>query len=116
MRTFESGATRNDNPDRLDYESFLSPAVLKRYAEYLHKHRVQADGKLRDSDNWQQGIPKDVYMKSAVRHFIDVWAGHRKAWDVDMEESLCAVMFNIMGYLFEHLKRKNTCTKKGEPL
>ena len=64
VRTFDSGATRSDEPDRLDYEGFLSPLVLERYAQYMHEHRKRADGTLRSSDNWQRGIPRDEYMKS----------------------------------------------------
>ncbi len=104
MRTFGTGATRNTDVNKLDYEGFLSPTVLKRYAEYLNKHRVQADGNIRESDNWQKGIPKDVYMKSAFRHFMDVWSCHRGVGSADLEESLCATLFNLMGYLHEVLK------------
>lgn len=107
MRTFNSGATRNVDDEKLDFDGFLSPLVLHRYAEYLNKHRKQADGKLRDSDNWQKGIPLKVYMKSAFRHFFGWWAKHRKADIVlkeDIEESLCGLIFNAMGYLHEHLK------------
>lgn len=105
MRVFGTGATRDGDTTKFDYEGFLSPAVLERYAQYLDKHRVQSDGKLRDSDNWQKGIPKDVYMKSALRHFVDVWKQHRGLEGQDeLQDSLCAVMFNIMGYLFEDLK------------
>ena len=111
MREFETGATRNDDDDRLDYEGFLSPLVLKRYAEYMHEHRKQADGKLRPSDNWQKGIPQDVYMKSMWRHFMAVWTDHRlvavkSEWPAVMEqkENLCALLFNVMGYLHEELK------------
>lgn len=107
MRTFSTGATRDNEEDKLDYEAFLSPTVLKRYAEFLHKHRFQADGKLRDGDNWQKGIPLTVYMKSMWRHFMELWLEHRirDAQNKEvMEEALCALMFNAMGYLHEHLK------------
>lgn len=105
MREFESGATRDTDLSKLDFEGFIAPIVLERYAKYLHKHRIQADGKLRDSDNWQKGIPLDVYMKSACRHFVDVWKQHRGFGGQDtIEDSLCAVLFNIQGYLFELLR------------
>ncbi len=107
MRTFETGATRNDDEDRLDYEGFLSPRVLVRFAQYMHTHRKQADGKLRDSDNWQKGIPITQYMKSKWRHFMDTWVWHRtKPVDADIEDSLCAELFNTMGMLDEVLKEK----------
>jgi hypothetical protein len=108
MRTFKTGAVRNEDTDKLDFEGFLSPIVLERYAQYLHRHRIQADGKYRDSDNWQKGIPKDVYMKSAWRHFLDWWKAHRGLGSREgIEDVICAVIFNAMGYLFELLKEKS---------
>lgn len=106
IRKFETGATRDTSVDKLDFEGFLSPIVLKRYAEYLNEHRVQSDGKLRDSDNWQKGIPLDVYMKSKLRHLMDTWLSHRSYSDVDIEVALCAEIFNTMGMLHEILKLK----------
>jgi hypothetical protein len=103
MREFHTGATRDTDEGKLDYEGFLSPMVLRRYAEYMHKNRFQADGKVRASDNWQKGMPKDVYMKSMWRHFHDVWTAHRNE-DDDIEEPLCALLFNVMGYLHEEMK------------
>jgi hypothetical protein len=107
MRKFESGATRDTDEGKFDYEGFLSPIVLDRFAAYMHENRVQADGNLRDSDNWQRGIPLDAYMKSMMRHFMDVWALHRgfvAKSGVGMEEALCAMMFNVMGMLFETMR------------
>jgi hypothetical protein len=107
IRTFETGATRDTDEGKLDYEGFLSPRVLQRYARYMHEHRKQSDGSLRASDNWQKGIPPDQYMKSMFRHFMEVWWLHRKlppTVGVTLEQALCALMFNVMGYLHEHLK------------
>jgi len=108
MRTFESGATRNVDETKLDYEGFLSPAALRLYAEYLQKNRVQADGNVRDSDNWQKGIPLNVYMKSAWRHFIAAWTAHRSG--SDPSEDLCGLLFNAMGYLHEWDKGPGVAT------
>ena len=107
MRQFPSGSTRGGEKGKLDFEGFLSPLVVQAYAEFVHKHRIQEDGKTRDSDNWQKGIPFPVYMKSMWRHFMDVWTIHRK-WndDADIKEALCALMFNAQGYLHEILKRE----------
>lgn len=108
MRTFATGATRNLDDNRLDYEGFLSEAALTRYAEYMHKHRKQADGTVRDSDNWQKGIPRTAYVKSMFRHFIEVWRLHRQTppgiRTVPMQEALCALLFNVLGYLHEEVK------------
>lgn len=104
IRTFDSGATRDTDTSKLDYEGFLSPPVLRRYAEYMHKNRIQSDGSLRASDNWQKGIPLDAYMKSMFRHFMSVWEGHRAG--TVQEEELCALLFNVQGYLFELMREE----------
>lgn len=111
MRKFSSGATRNNDGNSLDFEGFLSPDVLIRYAQYMHRHRKQADGKLRDSDNWQKGIPVQQYIKSKCRHLIETWRLWRKQYHTpvimgELEESLCAELFNTMGMLHEILKGK----------
>lgn len=105
MRTFETGATRNDSDDKLDYEGFLSQPALMAFARYMHKHRIQADGGLRASDNWQKGIPMEEYMKSMHRHFMDVWQDHRnEVYDPITVEALCALFFNVQGMMHEVLK------------
>jgi len=105
MRTFVTGATRDEDKGKLDYEGFLSPAVLRRYAEFMHKHRIQPDGALRAADNWQKGIPEEAYMKSLWRHFMDIWACWRNGEKGALwEEALCAALFNISGLLFETLR------------
>ena len=118
MKTFASGATRHVDDRKVDYEGHLSPWALRRYGEYMNSHRVDADGNQRDSDNWQKGIPLDAYMKSLLRHTFDAWWIRRglPVFDtkddhqVDIEEALCGIIFNAMGYLHEHL-RKNALGK-----
>jgi len=104
MRTFPSGATRDTDGVKADYEGFLSPLVIRRFGAYMHRHRVQADGTPRASDNWQKGIPQDAYIQSAWRHFLDVWSAHRGDTTVDIEDALCALFFNVQGYLHERLR------------
>lgn len=118
VREFDTGATRDGEGDKFDYEGFISPRVLRRYAEYMHTHRKQSDGKMRASDNWQKGIPLGVYMKSLLRHVMDLWLLGRGAMVIDpvtkhkigREEALCAILFNTSGMLHEFLKLH------GEPL
>ena len=79
----------------------------------MHKNRLQSDGKMRDSDNWQNGFGFPVLMKSMWRHLKDSWTIHRgheviriekgETVKIDLEEALCGLMFNTMGYLHEHL-------------
>ena len=103
FRTFPTGASRDTDEGKLDYEGFLSPRVLRRYAEYMQGHTKMADGSQRASDNWQKGIPRDAYMKSLARHFMELWEKHRTQ-DVYDQETLCAILFNAMGMLHEELK------------
>lgn len=107
IRIFKTGATRDVEDGKLDYEGFLSPVVLKRFAEYMNVHRIQKDGSIRTSDNWQKGMPKEAYMKSGLRHTMDWWLFHRgyKGRET-LEDALCGVLFNAQGYLFELLKNK----------
>lgn len=109
MREFLTGATRNDSEQKPDYEGYLSPLVTKRFGAYMTHHRMQVDGKLRASDNWQLGIPKDAYIKSLTRHAEDLKLHHRGFGDEateSLEESLCAILFNAQGYLFEVLREQ----------
>jgi hypothetical protein len=137
IRTFDTGATRDTQKEKLDFDGFFSPLALFEYAKYLHKHRLQTDGNYRESDNWQKGIPLDTYMKSDWRHFYALWALHRgyfvyeertsdgvithvlpelpenknPDWTlVTIKDALGGIIFNSMGYLHEHIKEEY---KKG---
>lgn len=109
IRQFASGATRDADTDKIDFEGFLSPLVIERFGQYMHAKRKLPDGSYRDSDNWQLGIPLKDYMKSGWRHFRDWWRSHRgypTASGDDIETELCALIFNASGYLHEVLKAK----------
>lgn len=90
----------------------------------MHKNRVQADGSIRDADNWQKGIPIVAYMKSAYRHFMAVWKTYRLfylgAGDPDefsrrVEDDLCALKFNVDGMLHE-VVRERLSRSAGKPV
>jgi hypothetical protein len=104
VRKFDTGATRDTDEGKPDYEGYLSPLVIEAYGEYMLKHQEQSDHTQRSSDNWQKGIPKEQYMKSGWRHFKDWWKSHRKG--TPDREAMLALMFNVMGYLHEELKPK----------
>lgn len=107
MRVFESGATRNVETDP-DYHGFLSPLALHSYGEYMHRHRLQADGTMRRSDNWQLGIPNDAFVRSLVRHVHDIELIHDGYGELARQDDrddnvllahLSAALFNIQGML-----------------
>jgi hypothetical protein len=110
VRKFESGATRDTDKEKLNYIKALCPLVLQRYLQYLNKHRLQSDGSLRDFDNWKKGINKQAYLESMARHLLAVWllhenySAHDNHGPVTIEDSLCGVIFNAMGFLHEILK------------
>ena len=105
VRQFDTGANRDVDTGKYDYEGFLSPLVIEAFGAYMHFNRQLKDGSFRDSDNWQNGIPLDVYNKSGWRHFFDWWREHR---GLPTKEGLvwacCALLFNVQGYLHESLK------------
>ena len=106
VRTFDTGANRDLDNGKLDYEGFLSPLALRAYATFMHFNRSLADGSTRASDNWQKGIPKDVYVKSGWRHWMALWSIHR-GWGAAKETivwAACGVLFNVSGLLHELLK------------
>lgn len=109
MQHFETGANRSASDDKLDIEGFVSPLVVHRYSQFMHRNRKLPDGTLRQSDNWQLGIPLDNYAKSLARHVNDVRLHHDNFGELatdTLENSLCAVIFNASGYLFELEKKK----------
>ena len=119
-----TGATRTEDTNKPDFEGFLSPLVLERFGQYMHTHRKLSDGSLRASDNWQCGIPIANYAKSLVRHVFQVWMLHRGNdsldYDtgevIDLDDALCAVMFNVMGWLHERIKSRTTTKRpRGRP-
>jgi hypothetical protein len=105
MRAFDTGATRDTAEGKLDPEGFTHPLVMEQFYKYMNMNRLQSDGELRASDNWQKGIPKEAYMKSLKRHCDDVWLEHRGFnSDNGLLAALCGIMFNAMGYMHEELK------------
>ncbi len=106
---FGTGATRSSDEGKIDYEGHISPRVIRIFGEYMNEHRVQRDGKIRGSDNWQEGIPVYRYTKSLIRHaqeFHLMWRGEEvvnldSGKPFTFRTVLCAILFNTMGLLFE---------------
>jgi len=110
QQSFGTGATRSTSEGKIDYEGHLSPDVLEVFGAYMNRHRIQRNGQLRASDNWQEGIPLPNYVKSLIRHtfeFWRMWRGHEvpnpdaNGAPFTFEEVTSAIMFNVMGIIFE---------------
>lgn len=120
MRTFESGATRDDDTNKLHIEGYINPLAFQVYCEYMKHHQTQADGTIRAADNWQKGISKKVYIDCGMRHMLDWWLEHRGYTSREgLRAALCAVIFNAFGYLLEDLKEERAAavaaTKQKAP-
>lgn len=117
VRKFDTGATRDLDDNKMDFEAYLSPLVIQKYGEYMRGKQQLADGTVRSGDNWQKGIPLDAYMKSGWRHNKDWWAHHRGYPDLtseDLEDTLCALLFNVSGYLHEVIKARRANAEAGQ--
>lgn len=102
IRTFDTGATRSALGNKLEYDGYLNPLVLKRFAEYMKKHQTQENGEQRAADNWQRNIPMKDLHDSKKRHDMDVWLyvkGYPEEATETLEESLCAAIFGNMAML-----------------
>lgn len=121
-RTFKSGANRNSDDGKLDYEAFNSPIVDWAYAQYMHKHRLLEDGTMRDGDNWQKGFPPGVSNKSLARHYKDYHLISRgytpmdNGEPVDIKDALCGIIFNCKEILHGLLKDKKIINRNYEDI
>lgn len=132
IRQFETGATRNTANGKNDYVGFNNPLVELHFGNYMNEHRIQSDGTLRASDNWQKGIDRDTYLSSLDRHTKDLWALHKgyfayketkdngeythylineiidlpNNWKIiTKEDALGGIRFNCDGYWLEEIKK-----------
>ncbi|HVA10529.1 MAG TPA: hypothetical protein VNG12_27775 [Acidimicrobiales bacterium] len=114
MRVFPTGASRDTETGKLDFEGALSPEVLWEFVAYMERHSAQ-DGTRRSADNWQRGWSRDVSMKSLMRHIMDLWLLHRgvrRARPEDghvptMTEALGGAFFGVMSYWLQWLREQD---------
>lgn len=123
-RQFATGATRSASDNKVDFEGFLSPLALRRFGEYMHLCRtrnVPAGETLRASDNWQKGMPVPEYMKSLLRHVVEMWLlldGYPvtdERGPIDLETAACAAFFNVQGILHETVKARLVTAPRAVP-
>ena len=114
IRKFKTGATRDTDASKLDWEGFIAPIAVLEFVRYMHGHRTQSDGSVRDADNWQNGMPRRQYVKSLIRHTWDFWLlwrsddeGRTQAYESRLIELLCAIWFNVQGLIYEIVIRRD---------
>jgi hypothetical protein len=106
IRLFETGATRNVEVDP-DIHGSTSPLALQMFGRYMQEHRLQADGTMRDADNWKKGITRDSYMRSMRRHLHDLelhYSGYGDLARDDLYAALSGLFFNVQGFMHEQMK------------
>jgi hypothetical protein len=109
MRTAPTGATRDTTDGKVEPFGFLSALALLRYSEYMHRHRTQKDGTVRDSDNWQKGMPQSWYYNSLGRHILELELLRRELPGTvypgetphSIDDTLCSILFNVQALLHE---------------
>jgi hypothetical protein len=133
IRVFSSGSTRDTSEGKFEYYGFIHPLNDYSFSEYMHKHRKQSDGNLRDSNNWWKGFGKDVPLQSLVRHLEDLKLLHtgyfvyeekkdgecrrivrskkiknleENCKEITLEECCNAIRFNVEAYKLEIIKEK----------
>lgn len=110
IRIFPTGASRNNDTNKLNYEGFFCPLFKKAFATYMHKHTFLEDGSQRRADNWQKGIPTESAMESLLRHVEDLHSEYRGYGSRDgIEEALGGIIFNtqVIWSQLEKNKLKN---------
>jgi hypothetical protein len=114
LKQFATGATRSADSGKNDYDGFLSFIAIEEFGDYMTRHQIQPDGAKRESDNWQKGIPIASYVKSLLRHVLELWGLQRGYISRRLQleypgkdicflkrETACACFFNIQGFLHE---------------
>lgn len=109
MRKFKTGGTRSNDDGKIDY-AHLSALADRIWCEYMHFHRLQEDGKLREPDNYKRGMPFHTYRKSFLGHLqdfklllegVDV---REKNVPKDFFDSLMGIRFNLQGMAIETMR------------
>lgn len=93
-RTFETGAIRDSN------EGKPRPDLISPYFTERLGYRLAEGAKKYGANNWQKGIPDEVFLESLERHLVAYKMGKK---DEDHE---AAIAFNIMGIIHNQEVRK----------
>ncbi len=134
MRKFTNGSTRDSADSKIHYYGFQHPLCDYSYGKYMLGHQKQADGKMREANNWWHGWDRSISLDSMTRHLEDlklIHAGYyvykkrtdmgeetivtikpidkkiviaEKLHQVTAEEACNAIRFNTDAYKLEVLK------------
>jgi len=100
MRTFKTGAVRDDDNGKESYVETISWTALKRYAQYMTSKKAKYG-----QGNFKKGIPIESYEESMVRHMQKYIANKYEGGNCEKDEDhLAAIVFNALGIMHEESK------------
>ena len=107
IRTFTTGAIRDNDSWKTCYNETISWTALRLYAEYMTEKK-----KKYGEWNFKKGIPDSSYIDSLLRHCQEFMENTFEGWNFEPEQNkLCSMMFNIMWLLhnqgMEEKKKNN---------
>jgi len=112
IRTFENGSTRDTAGGKIEYHGFRHPLLEHSFGMYMHGHRLQSNGEMRDSNNWWLGWDKIVSLQSLVRHTADLEALH-EGYIVLKERKGDEEITHVVTTIPKHLKHCEVATIEG---
>jgi hypothetical protein len=89
---YETGAVRDISDGKGRFDLMPAEALIRLAKLY------EAGAKKYKPRNWEQGIPLDRFIDSAMRHLVRFMQGDRS------EDHLASVMWNIAGYMHTEMR------------
>lgn len=103
IRTFESGAIRDNEKDKEDYIETISWVAFRRYAQYMTSKK-----NLYGAGNFKLGIDKSSYERSLMRHITKYFINKYEKGNLEKDQDhLAAILFNVFGIIHEEEIAKN---------
>ena len=100
INSFDTGAIRSSDENKTMWDLIPIEPLERIAVKYT-------DGaKIYGKNNWKKGIPTERYVGGALRHFMQWRLGHSD------EDQLAAVVFNILGIMFNEFTEKAYPYKK----
>lgn len=97
MRTFKTGAVRDDETDKIDFVEPISWTAFARYAKYMTIKKAKYG-----QGNFKKGMPIDAYERSLLRHVHKYLVNkYEKGNEEKGEDHLSAIIFNTFGIMHE---------------
>lgn len=104
-KTSRTGATRDTSANKPEYHRYFSPKTFERFGRFMLEHQIDSKGNYRPGNNWQKGMPREWFVSSLFRHYVEVWQRFEDGTleGKEAEDALCALIFNAQGLLLELL-------------